>query len=93
MLYEVASVLRAKKEFPEDAIQNALRFLLDTGVEIFTPTEELFRNTIHLTFRTNLSFYDCLYVALADQLGAHLLTADQAIYKKAHVLLPVVLVQ
>ena len=63
------------------------------GVEIFTPTEELLEKTVHLTFRTGLSFYDCLYVALAGQLGAHLLTADQAIYKKAHALLPVVLVQ
>ena len=91
MLYEVANVLHLKKEFTEAAVKEALRFLLDIGVEIFTPTEEILDKAVHYTFHTNHSFYDCLYIALASHLGAHLLTADETLYKKARVLVPATL--
>lgn len=93
LLYEVANALRFKREFGEAAVQEAVRSLLDTGVEIFTPTEESLHRTIQLTFRTGLSFYDCLYVALAEQLGAYLITADRAIHKKTESLLRVSMVE
>lgn len=92
MLYEVAGVLKSKKEFTEDSIQDAVGSLLDMGVEIFTPTEESLRRTVRVSFRTGLSFYDSLYVALAEQLGARLLTADREIHKKARPLIATVLV-
>ena len=62
MLYEVANVLHLKKEFTEAAVKEALRSLLDIGVEIFTPTEEILEKAVHYTFHTNHSFYDCLAV-------------------------------
>ena len=43
------------------------------------------------TFHTNHSFYDCLYIALASHLGARLLTADAALYKKARLFVPATL--
>ncbi|MBU2574647.1 MAG: type II toxin-antitoxin system VapC family toxin [Elusimicrobia bacterium] len=91
MLYEVANVLHLKKEFTEAAVKEALRSLLDVGVEIFTPTEEILDKAVHYTFRTNHSFYDCLYIALAAHLGARLLTADEALYKKARLFVPAIL--
>ena len=91
MLYEVANVLHLKKEFTEAAVKEALRSLLDIGVEIFTPTEEILEKAVHYTFHTNHSFYDCLYIALASQLGARLLTADEALYKKARLFVPATL--
>ncbi|MBI4350214.1 MAG: type II toxin-antitoxin system VapC family toxin [Elusimicrobia bacterium] len=91
MLYEVANVLHLKKEFTEAAVKEALRFLLDIGVEIFTPTEEIMDKAVHYTFHTDHSFYDCLYIALAANLGARLLTADEALYKKARLFVPAIL--
>lgn len=91
MLYEVANVLHLKKEFTEAAVKEALRFLLDIGVEIFTPTEEILEKAVHFTFHTNHSFYDCLYIALASHLGARLLTADETLYKKARLFVPATL--
>lgn len=91
MLYEVANVLHLKKEFTETAVKEALRSLLDIGVEIFTPTEEILDKAVHFTFHTNHSFYDCLYIALAANLGGRLLTADEALHKKARLFVPTTL--
>lgn len=82
-LYEVLNVLRFKPGVTEEAIKTILPSLFELGLEIITPSRRLLEETLHLSFATELSIYDCVYLALANELGARLVTADKRIVKQA----------
>ena len=57
--------------------------LFDLGLEIITPSQKLLMDALHLSFATSLSIYDCVYLALARNLGVRLITADRRIVREA----------
>lgn len=82
-LYEVINVLRFKSEVTEEAIKAILPSFFDLGLEIITPSQRLLKDALHLSFATELSVYDCVYLALANELGVSLITADKYIISQA----------
>jgi predicted nucleic acid-binding protein len=64
---------------PEDA--DEARRLLDQLPITFHPTLVLRENAYRLAMATGQSVYDCLYVALAQVLGAPLVTADLRLHR------------
>lgn len=83
ILYEVPNVLRFKKGVPEQAVKAALQHLLSLELEIITPTEKLLQEAISLSFATQLSIYDCSYLAMANELSSTLITADDKLWREA----------
>ncbi len=82
-LYEIANVLRFKTGVPEKAVTSAIPSLFTLGIEIITPSPKLIKDAIHLSYATGLSVYDCVYLALANELTATLITADKRIVNQA----------
>lgn len=80
-LYEVPNVLRFKRHVPEAEVKAAVRALWELGLDIVAPKESLLEHAIHLSFTTGLSLYDCAYVALANELNAVLMTADNRLQR------------
>ncbi|MBI5574149.1 MAG: type II toxin-antitoxin system VapC family toxin [Elusimicrobia bacterium] len=80
LIYELANVLRYKKCFPETAIKAAVKSLYDLRIKFFTPTFSLMENAVHISLKTNLSVYDCIYSSLAMKLSSPLITADRKLY-------------
>jgi predicted nucleic acid-binding protein len=57
------------------------------GLDTVAPTEPLLDEAVHLSFVTGLSLYDCAYLALAKELDATLMTADDHLHRAASHLL------
>jgi predicted nucleic acid-binding protein len=92
-LYEVPNVLRFKRGVPEAAVQAAMQALWILSLDTVAPTEELTEAAIHLSFITGLSVYDCAYLALARELNAILVTADDQLARVASKLTHVTLLR
>ena len=88
-LYEVGNVLRHKRGVPEQALIDALLDLIHLGLNIFTPTEALLRRASHLSYARHMTYYDAVYVALAQELHSTLVTADFKLCHQAHGLIPI----
>lgn len=89
VLYEVGNVLRHKRGVPEGALSNALSDLLRIQMDIFTPTEALLHRAAHLAYSRQMTYYDSVYVALAQELHATLVSADFKLCHHAHGLVPI----
>jgi len=85
----VANVLRHKPEIPERALADAIADLLHLELDIFTPTEALLRQAAEVSYAKRLTFYDAVYVALAQELRATLVSADVPLCAQARGLVPV----
>jgi predicted nucleic acid-binding protein len=77
VISEVASALTSKVrtgEFPRDGLDAALEEMV--RVLLFTPSRELALAGQSLSLEFGTSFYDCLYLALAQRQASLLVTAD-----------------
>jgi predicted nucleic acid-binding protein len=56
--------------------------LYDLDLDIVAPVLDITAATIQLAFERKTTFYDALYVALAQELGFQYVTADKKLYEK-----------
>jgi len=77
LIYEVANALIHNSRFPEHDIQRALDTLYGLQLELVMPTAELAQAAVRLASRHGLTFYDALYIGLAQELDLELITADR----------------
>ena len=83
LLYEITNALRWKPGVAEDVLADAVGGLLHIGLHIVAPTATLLEEAARLSFATHLSVHDCVYLALANELGGHVVTADQRMARQA----------
>jgi len=86
LVYEVANVLLRHPRFEASEIAHAIDALYDLQLELIVPTAEVVHAALRLASRYHLTFYDALYVGLAQQLGVDLITADRRLYHRASAL-------
>jgi|SRR3989344_1563620 len=84
ILYEISNALRYNPNFDENDVKEALKSLLDIGITIITPTQEILEKSIDLAFSNNISIYDSIYISLAEIIGFNLITADEKLYNKVN---------
>lgn len=77
LIYEVANALLHNARFSESETARSIQALYNLQIELVAPTEELTLAAIRLATRHKLTFYDALYVAVAQQVGTELITADR----------------
>ena len=82
LVYEVANALIHHSRFPGHDIQRALDTLYDLQLELVMPTAEVAQVVVRLATRYELTFYDALYLGLAQELGMELITADRRFYHR-----------
>lgn len=82
LLLEVANVLRYHPNFETEDIIITLETLFDMAIDIVTPTSQLLRHTVFLAKKLDITCYDAIYVALAQDLEISLITADEKLYSK-----------
>jgi len=78
-LFEVINALLKKKDFTNNIIHLALEALYLMNLNIIYPGKEIIDNTIDLSEKSKLTFYDTCYMAVALSEKALLLTEDQEI--------------
>jgi len=65
LLYEVSNVLLRKRHFTREETLDAAQAILQSGVDIVAPDDELISDAIRLADVARLSMYDAAYAALA----------------------------
>lgn len=77
LIYELANVLRYKKDLSASQVQEAVQSLLDMGLEVIPPLSPIMRRTIDLATTYRTTVYDATFAALAESLNATFITADE----------------
>jgi len=88
--YEIASSLTVatlgeRPRLSRSVAERALDYFLQLGIETIG-TDQLIRAAFQLVHRHGIAFYDALYLALADDLGVPLITADRRFYQRVRAL-------
>ncbi len=79
LLYEVSNVLRFRPDITEKECSENIEAVFSFGIELISPSSESLSRGIALARRLDLSVYDACYLAIAERLGAALVTADAKI--------------
>jgi predicted nucleic acid-binding protein len=75
--YELAAVLIQKSKFKKKFVQDSLDIIYQLGIPTFDLGEEVTQKAITISCQYQVSYYDALYVSLAELLKGVWLTADQ----------------
>jgi predicted nucleic acid-binding protein len=81
-LLEVLNAVRFSPKADEEAGEMALEALQDLHLEIKPGDVDVLRKTNAIAWAYKITIYDALYVALAEQVGYPLITADEVVVKK-----------
>ena len=76
LLYEVANILVRKRKASRGQAENAVRLVLDSGLNVSEPDHDPLSDSIRIAAAAGLTVYDASYVALAAQMSGTLITAD-----------------
>jgi predicted nucleic acid-binding protein len=79
---EVLNAIRFSSKGDEEDGETALEALQDLNLEIKSADVNLLRKANAIAWAYKITIYDGLYVALAEQVGYPLITADQVMVKK-----------
>ena len=82
LLYEAANALRYHTDFSADEIKEAIETLFDMGIEIVAPTLSLLKRAIEIAKSEDVTCYDAIYLALAEDIGDVFVTADEKFASK-----------
>ncbi len=80
--YEVANSLRYNPDFGLDDLRSALDDLLSMQMDLVLLDEALVRMASELSFKHGVTFYDAVYLALAETADILLYTADDKLIEK-----------
>jgi len=81
-LLEVLNAVRFSPKAKEEDGEMALEALYDLHLETKPPELNLLRKANAIAWAYKIAIYDALYVALAEQVGYPLITADDVMVKK-----------
>jgi predicted nucleic acid-binding protein len=81
-LMEVLNAVRLSPKAKEEDGEIALEALQDLHLATKPPESALLRKTNAIAWAYKITIYDALYVALAEQVGYPLITADEVMAKK-----------
>jgi predicted nucleic acid-binding protein len=76
-----AATRRATPRLSVDRARRAIDHFLAIGVQTYGD-DDLIRNGALFAERHGISYYDALYLALADRMAARLVTADARLYRR-----------
>ncbi|HLB95703.1 MAG TPA: type II toxin-antitoxin system VapC family toxin [Patescibacteria group bacterium] len=82
VFYEISNVLKTKKEFRRELVRKAIRLLFLYPFQTIWPSSALFLTASKIAYSHELTIYDAVYLALAQELGCPFLTADQKLQVK-----------
>lgn len=81
-LLEVPNAIKASKRASEDELSKVITTLHDLDLQIERHSWDVLRKANAIAWAYNLTWYDGVYVALAEVLGYPLVTADEALMRK-----------
>ncbi len=77
LAYEIANVLRYKDDLTTEQVKEAVQSLFDLGLDWIDLSVPMLLRSIELARVHDVAVYDAMFLALAEALGADLITADE----------------
>jgi predicted nucleic acid-binding protein len=77
--YEVLNILLVKTNFDLQDTQLSLDKLIKLNMDIIHPDEKVMFSALNISKRINLTFYDSIYLSVAQNFNAMLVTDDKKI--------------
>jgi len=81
-LLEVPNAVKSGRKGTEKELDEVLKTLLDIDLQVERHSETVLRKTNAVAWAYHLTWYDAVYVALAEILGFPCVTADEALLRK-----------
>lgn len=81
-LLEVPNAIKAGRRGTEEELAAVLTTLADLEIQVERHTHQVLRKTNAVAWAYKLTWYDAVYVALAETLGFPCVTADDALLRK-----------
>lgn len=81
-LLEVPNAVKAGRKGTEEDLDQVLQTLLDLDLQVERHSDAVLRKTNAVAWAYHLTWYDAVYVALAEILGFPCVTADEALLGK-----------
>jgi predicted nucleic acid-binding protein len=82
LAYELANVLRYKKDLSSEQVRAAVRSLFDMQMTWMLPSAEVMEQAIEIARTHDTTVYDATFAALAGALGATFVTADERLARR-----------
>ncbi len=86
MIYELANVLRYKNDLTMPQVQAAAQSLFEMELNLVLPSTLVMRRAIEIARTCDTTIYDAAFVALAENLSAILVTADERLVNRTQTL-------
>ena len=82
LIYEMGNVLTLNTNLNSKEISDALRSLVDIGLEIYVMGFDELEMATKISRKFNITFYDAVFASLAKILDTKLVTADKSLTRK-----------
>ena len=82
LIYEMGNVLTLNTNLNSKEISDALRSLVDIGLEIYVMGFDELEMATKISRKFNITFYDAVFASLAKILNTKLVTADKSLSRK-----------
>ncbi len=83
ILYEIGNALRFHPGSSPRELNDAFRTMVDMQIDQPELPQEIVETASEIAFQEKLTFYDAVYLALAERNRSKLLTDDRKLYRKA----------
>ena len=80
--YEIANVLRFKPDLSQEQVQAALNSLYDMQIRIVKGSRQAIKEAIRLAYLYDVTVFDAAFVAIAENVNAPFITADDRLSQK-----------
>lgn len=77
IMFETCNVIWKRREIPEEKAKTLAALVLQCGLECHQLTDELAALSMEIAREQSITFYDAMYLALARQISAALITSDR----------------
>ena len=82
LIYEMGNVFTLNTNLNSKEISDALRSLVDIGLEIYVMGFDELEMATKISRKFNITFYDAVFASLAKILDTKLVTADKSLTRK-----------
>ena len=76
LIYEVGNSIWKNKQLSVEDASRAVSLLLDLDLNLVEPSADDLKRAMEIARKMNTTFYDALYIQVAEKYGVKLITAD-----------------